>query len=565
MPPSEFTPPEFQGPGHEAGMGNAAPNVRVETQLSQPADVSQAHQFFQPRADAGLPSLNLGDGGAASLSTIPHGIMPGGEHALSALPMGAEKGLAMLAPTPGAEQISPLIQMMMKLPGLAGVIDNFFEFLKMCFEGNMIESLTSALMDPTGMLMHLFEEGGDSFTVSMDVMPNNMPIFKFENGMFSQPDASAMRLHTDLLDDANVGAPIANTNLEQAIFERTSNYTITDHHQQSLLDWHGQNNNISLGPESSAYRPTMGAYQAPPTTATPTTHSSSLSHQTNAPPSAHHGASHHSAHHAPHHAPKHHFKARDVAIDHTRIAQAQPTDAVNGQYTVQSGDSLWDIAKRNLGDGSRWGEIYKMNADVIGQNADLIHPGTTLQMPDGNSIASAAGDGSKYIVQPGDNLWSISQQHLGGGQNWNELFKMNQGVIGENPSLIHPGQELSLGGATDSLATAPVDAGAAASVANSAPTTSASPVSLAQSQPVQPMADATVQYQGQQLNGLQAEAPMMDPGNNGYAASSAGSNGVATSAPVSSGTTIDSSTGVPIESPGYSATDGSPFYRSRPQ
>jgi len=534
--------------------------MRAEVQLNQPADVSQAHQFFQPKADGGLPSLNLGDGGASSLSTIPHGIMPGGEHALSSIPLGAEKGLGMLVPTPGAEQVSPLIQMMMKLPGLAGVIDNFFEFLKMLFEGNMIESLTSALMDPTGMLMHLFEEGGDTFTISMDVMPNNMPIWKFDNGMFSQPDSSVMRLHTDLLDDGNVGAPIANANLEQAIFERTSNYTITDHHQQSLLDWHGQNN-LALGPD--AYRPTMGNYQAPPTTQTPQT--SSLSHHANtAPPSGHHNSSHH----APHHAPKHHFKARDVAIDHAKIAQAQPTDAVNGQYTVQPGDNLWDIAKRNLGDGSRWGEIYKMNADVIGQNADMIHPGTSLHMPDGSSIASGASEGSKYIVQPGDNLWDISQQHMGGGQNWNELFKMNQGVIGDNPRMIFPGQELNLGGATDSIAAAPVDAGA--SVASSAPTTSASPVSIAQSQPAPQMSDAAP-VQGQQLSGLQSETPAMAPvdtsayaSSNGYATSAPVNNGVAASTPDPS-TTIDSSTGVPVESPGYSATDGSPFYRSRPQ
>lgn len=50
-------------------------------------------------------------------------------------------------------------------------------------------------------------------------------------------------------------------------------------------------------------------------------------------------------------------------------------------YTVQTGDSLWKIAKLQLGSGSRWREIYDMNAEVIGNDADLIIPGQELVMP----------------------------------------------------------------------------------------------------------------------------------------------------------------------------------------
>ena len=49
-------------------------------------------------------------------------------------------------------------------------------------------------------------------------------------------------------------------------------------------------------------------------------------------------------------------------------------------YTVQSGDSLWKIAKKTLGDGSRWSEIYNLNTDKIG-NPDLIYPGQVLTLP----------------------------------------------------------------------------------------------------------------------------------------------------------------------------------------
>ena len=49
-------------------------------------------------------------------------------------------------------------------------------------------------------------------------------------------------------------------------------------------------------------------------------------------------------------------------------------------YTVQKGDCLWNIAKKKLGNGSRWQEIYNLNRDKI-SNPNLIQPGWVLTMP----------------------------------------------------------------------------------------------------------------------------------------------------------------------------------------
>lgn len=49
-------------------------------------------------------------------------------------------------------------------------------------------------------------------------------------------------------------------------------------------------------------------------------------------------------------------------------------------YTVKSGDCLWNIAKKQLGDGSRWKEIHDLNRDKI-SNPNLIHAGLVLVMP----------------------------------------------------------------------------------------------------------------------------------------------------------------------------------------
>ncbi len=47
---------------------------------------------------------------------------------------------------------------------------------------------------------------------------------------------------------------------------------------------------------------------------------------------------------------------------------------------VREGDSLSLLAMRLLGDGDRWGEIYERNRAVIGEDADLIAPGTELEV-----------------------------------------------------------------------------------------------------------------------------------------------------------------------------------------
>ena len=52
--------------------------------------------------------------------------------------------------------------------------------------------------------------------------------------------------------------------------------------------------------------------------------------------------------------------------------------AEDGAYTVQAGDSLWSIAERFLGSGSRWGELAARN----GLTGTLIRPGLTLRLRD---------------------------------------------------------------------------------------------------------------------------------------------------------------------------------------
>ena len=56
---------------------------------------------------------------------------------------------------------------------------------------------------------------------------------------------------------------------------------------------------------------------------------------------------------------------------------------VSGSITVQTGNSLWRIARRIFGEGIRYIEIYEKNNDLI-KDPDLIYPGQVFSIPTEN-------------------------------------------------------------------------------------------------------------------------------------------------------------------------------------
>lgn len=69
-----------------------------------------------------------------------------------------------------------------------------------------------------------------------------------------------------------------------------------------------------------------------------------------------------------------------------RYAKSEPAPEPSGEYIVQSGDSLWAIAEKLLGNGSRYTEIMALN----GLTSVIIYPGQILKIP--------GYDGSKTIT-----------------------------------------------------------------------------------------------------------------------------------------------------------------------
>lgn len=72
-------------------------------------------------------------------------------------------------------------------------------------------------------------------------------------------------------------------------------------------------------------------------------------------------------------------KVKSIGREH--LPSKKPDRARQGKsYTVRDGDSLWRIAAEQLGDGSRYPEIVKLNDDVL-SDEDSLSIGMTLKVP----------------------------------------------------------------------------------------------------------------------------------------------------------------------------------------
>jgi nucleoid-associated protein YgaU len=76
---------------------------------------------------------------------------------------------------------------------------------------------------------------------------------------------------------------------------------------------------------------------------------------------------------------------RDVLVQNKNrndIRQVSSRNYGNSRtYTVAEGDTLFDIARYELGKASRWAEIYDLNQEALGKDYDYLVPGTQLVLP----------------------------------------------------------------------------------------------------------------------------------------------------------------------------------------
>ena len=128
------------------------------------------------------------------------------------------------------------------------------------------------------------------------------------------------------------------------------------------------------------------------------------------------------------------------------------------RYTVRSGDSLERIARRELGNASRWRDVAKLNGISdpnlvrVGQVLTLPQAGKAAAKPAAQKVAkgkqgssakkrasASSGGAGEYIVAKGDVLSRIAERQLGSSKRWREIVALNPGL---NPSKLHVGARL---------------------------------------------------------------------------------------------------------------------------
>ncbi|MBP1054086.1 LysM peptidoglycan-binding domain-containing protein [Rhodococcus qingshengii] len=110
--------------------------------------------------------------------------------------------------------------------------------------------------------------------------------------------------------------------------------------------------------------------------------------------------------------------------------------AAGTTIVTESGDTLWGLAERHLGDGTRYPEIQSLNQNAI-PNEAWIDAGLTLTLP---AAPEKQLDGA-YTVKAGDTLWDLAETYLGDGS----LYPQIHGATGPLATdVIQIGQQLFL-------------------------------------------------------------------------------------------------------------------------
>lgn len=115
-------------------------------------------------------------------------------------------------------------------------------------------------------------------------------------------------------------------------------------------------------------------------------------------------------------------------------------------YSVQRGDTLWEIAQKLLGDGSRWKELYVNGTLASNIDPRTLQVGATItttapssDTSSGDTSSGSTASGASYTVQRGDTLWQIAQDLLGDGSRWKELYVNGQSASNIDPRTLQIG------------------------------------------------------------------------------------------------------------------------------
>lgn len=147
-----------------------------------------------------------------------------------------------------------------------------------------------------------------------------------------------------------------------------------------------------------------------------------------------------------------------AAVPMVEPVEATPPEQTTFEYTVKRNESLWKIAERFLGHGTAWTQIRDLNVAALGENPSYIEPGMVLRIP---QVDAGAPDDGTYVVAPGDTLSGIAKDELGDARRYGEIFEASTGTAQPDgrrltdPDVIRPGWILTIQGQVTALGATP--------------------------------------------------------------------------------------------------------------
>ena len=115
------------------------------------------------------------------------------------------------------------------------------------------------------------------------------------------------------------------------------------------------------------------------------------------------------------------------------------TTNINEKVTIRSFN--WQENGGTVGDIEYTIELKEYRG-ITYSTSKVTNPITGVPTTPSRPPSPPASSSKTYTVVRGDSLWKIASKYYGSGTKWPTIYNANKGVIGGNPNLIKPGQKL---------------------------------------------------------------------------------------------------------------------------
>ena len=106
--------------------------------------------------------------------------------------------------------------------------------------------------------------------------------------------------------------------------------------------------------------------------------------------------------------------------------------------------SVDELAKEVIRGDWGNGQERKDRLTAAGYNYSAVQARVNEMLSGNKPAPKPVDNTVTYTVKPGDTLWGIAERFLGKGSRWREIYYANRAIIGANPNVICPGQKLTI-------------------------------------------------------------------------------------------------------------------------